>query len=412
MELIDVFDASKVNELARDLDGQSLMPLDYAVMDPNQRSQLRTNNLTLMLNQAASGASVVETGTEYPHLSSSDVIIVPSSLKESAANIRSIAVGVKDGPEARQLAKELSKRLGFPIYFGDENGVHVVSSTPLLPQAPKSLFIPLLIACLIIFNTMLSSVAERKREIHIYTSLGLAPLHIGVLFLAEAVTYGMMGSIFGYIVGQGVATLISNFGWLGGITLNYSGTQAIGTMLMVLAVVILSSLVPAYMAGKMAVPSTDRTWKVPEPDGDIIRDTLPFTFTQQTANGLTTFLHEFLDAHREGSIGNFSSDNIELFICHKDPVKLMGIRAVIWLAPYDLGVRQDVGLRVRPTDEEDVLELDIDLIRSSGQTKTWWKLNKVFLGDLRKQLLGWRKLKAWRIMQYVEQGDHTAQTIK
>ena len=69
--------------------------------------------------------------------------------------------------------------------------------------------IPLLIAGFIIFNTMLSSLAERKREIYIYTSLGLAPLHIGVLFLSEAITYGLLGSIFGYITGQGVATLFS-----------------------------------------------------------------------------------------------------------------------------------------------------------------------------------------------------------
>ena len=85
----------------------------------------------------------------------------------------------------------------------------VIAATPLLARAPKSLFIPLVIAALIIFNTMLNSVAERKGEIHVYASLGLAPMHVGALFLAEAATYGLMGSVFGYIVGQGAATVFS-----------------------------------------------------------------------------------------------------------------------------------------------------------------------------------------------------------
>ncbi len=77
---------------------------------------------------------------------------------------------------------------------------------------------------------MLSSVAERKGEIHIYTSLGLAPRHVGVLFVAEAVTYGLLGTISGYVLGQGLATILTHFDLMGGITLNYSGTNVMMTM--------------------------------------------------------------------------------------------------------------------------------------------------------------------------------------
>ena len=94
--------------------------------------------------------------------------------------------------------------------------------------------IPLLVAGLIIFNTMLNSIAERKGEIHVYTSLGLAPFHVGAIFLAEAVTYGLLGGVFGYIVGQGCATIFSALGWMGSITLNYSGTQVVITMALVI----------------------------------------------------------------------------------------------------------------------------------------------------------------------------------
>ena len=51
----------------------------------------------------------------------------------------------------------------------------------------------------------------------------------GALFVAEALTYGLIGAVFGYIIGQGVGTLLLHLGWLGNVTLNYSGTSAMLT---------------------------------------------------------------------------------------------------------------------------------------------------------------------------------------
>jgi hypothetical protein len=52
----------------------------------------------------------------------------------------------------------------------------------------------------------------------------------------------------------------------------------------------------------------------------------------------------------------------------------------------------------------DVFRIDIELRRGAGQASTWWKLNRVFLGDLRRQLLGWRKLKTGRVLEYIAAG--------
>jgi hypothetical protein len=230
-------------------------------------------------------------------------------------------------------------------------------------------------------------------------------MHVGVLFLAEAMTYGLMGSIFGYIVGQGAATLLSHLDLLGGVSLNYSGTQAIATMLMVMVIVVLSSLVPALMAGRLAAPSAEMKWRVPRPVDGVIRDTLPFTVTRQTANGVAMFLHEYMDAHREGSIGHFATDNLSVFTAKAGQAgEVLGVEATAWLAPFDLGVRQQVRLTIRPTDDPEVFEIDVALAREAGQLGTWRKLNRAFLGDLRRQLLGWRKLKTRRILDYIASG--------
>ena len=143
----------------------------------------------------------------------------------------------------------------------------VVASNLSTVSGAGQVAVPLAIAGLIIFNTMMGSIAERRREIHVYTSLGLAPLHVGALFVAEAMTYGLIGTVFGYVIGQGVGTVLLKLGWLGNVTLNYSGTSAMLTMGLILLIVLLSALVPARLASRIAAPSIERSWRVPLPGG-------------------------------------------------------------------------------------------------------------------------------------------------
>lgn len=402
LPLIGVFDAAQFDTQLLDLDGQSWLPIDYSALGGDMMRLSINTDMHLLESQMETGQGM-ETGANLTRLSSNNVIIVPDEFLYGMrdCSMRSVAIATTTHAEAAVLGKELGQRLAFPIYFSTANEVRVYASTILLPSGPKSLLVPLAIGGLIILNTMLGAIAERRRDIYIYTSMGLAPLHVGVLFLAEAATYGLMGSIFGYIVGQGVATVFSKMGLLAGITLNYSGTHAVMTMFMVMVVVVFSSLLPAYMAGKLAVPSANMSWKVPAPVDDRIRDILPFTVTEKTANGVVLFLYEYLEAHRDGAIGHFTTDDLKTFTVKADDIETMGIEGTAWLVPYDLGVRQNFKILVRPTGDDDVCEMTIELQRGSGQVSTWHNLNKVFLADLRKQLLGWRKLKLERMLQYI-----------
>jgi hypothetical protein len=49
---------------------------------------------------------------------------------------------------------------------------------------------------------MISSVYERKNEIGIYTSVGLAPSHVGFLFVAEAMALAVISVVLGYLLAQ------------------------------------------------------------------------------------------------------------------------------------------------------------------------------------------------------------------
>jgi len=197
---------------------------------------------------------------------------------------------------------------------------------------------------------------------------------------------------------------------MGGITLNFGGTQAIATMLLVLAVVIVSSLVPAYLAGKVAAPSNEMRWVVPAPIQEaqeyVIRDILPFTATSKTAPGVAAFLHEYFEAHTDGAIGQFTSADLRATRSLDGNSSCIRIEGTTWLAPYDLGVRQHLSVKIKELPgDEDLYEIGVALTHSAGQIRTWHRLNRTFLGDLRRQLLGWRKLTSVRVLDYIAKGN-------
>jgi len=82
-----------------------------------------------------------------------------------------------------------------------------------------------------------------------------------------------------------------------------------------------------------------------------------------------------------------------------------GLESRVWLAPFDMGVRQWVRLIVEQPDDG-ACAIAVEIRHEEGTPKMWWRLNKAFFGDLRRQMLGWRKLSAERIESYV-QGPHS-----
>jgi hypothetical protein len=352
-----------------------------------------------------------ELSNNYEHLSASQFAIIPAWVSRLLPNCRLSAVGIKLSPDVEQgdplvkaVCDDLARRFSVAIYAGEKDGVQLVVASALSSvSGAGQVAIPLAIAGLIIFNTMMGSIAERKREIHIYTSLGLAPVHVGALFIAEAMTYGLIGTVFGYIIGQGFGTVLLKLGWLGNVTLNYSGTSAMFTMGLILLIVLVSALVPARLASKIAAPSIERSWKVPLPINDEIMAVLPFTINKTAAEGVLAYLADFFDAHQEGSIGKFSAAQVDAFSIPEDDGHITrGLETTIWLTPFDLGVRQHLKLLVHPGQFPEIYEVQVVLSRLSGDDRSWYRMNRTFLTELRRQFLQWRSLSPERMVEYIE----------
>jgi hypothetical protein len=324
--------------------------------------------------------------------------------------VRSIAINFLTGPEVQRVRQELMPRLGLNLYAGEKGRTYRYSSIGATSIAgTTTLFIPLLIAALIVLNTMLGSVFERQKEIGIFSAIGLAPNHIAMLFMAESMVYAILGAIAGYVLGQGTAKIIVYYDLLQGLNLNFSSVSAVFSTTLVMAVVLLSTIYPARKASEVATPAIERTWKTPEPVGDEWTIPLPFAVTGDQATGLNSFLSEWFKAYEEYSIGDFVTQNVETSEYDTELGKAYQIRLMAWLAPFDLGVSQQVVLDTRPTDMEDVFELELTIHRQSGDISNWKRVNRRFLNTLRKQFLIWRTLRAEERERYFEEAETAGQ---
>ncbi|MCX8053494.1 MAG: M28 family peptidase, partial [Armatimonadetes bacterium] len=327
----------------KDLDNEPLTPVDFILMSKQGQQQ-----------QSGGEAGF----REYTHHEPANTFIVPyDTLMSLGGDVRSIAIKFATAEEVQRQLENLMPRLGLNLYAGIGGSIYRYSSIAASSSKGFSnVFIPVLIAALIVLNTMLGSVYERVREIGIFSSIGLAPNHIAILFIAESMVYANLGAVAGYVIGQAVSKLLMTTQLLPGLYLNFSSMSAVTSTLIVVAVVLLSTLYPARKASEVATPAVDRTWRVPDPVGDNWDIVLPFAVTGEQAAGVNNFLKEWFQAYEEYSIGDFVTQDVRTSQFETDYGTAYQISCKAWLAPFDLGVSQIVTLQTVPTAMEDVFE--------------------------------------------------------
>ncbi len=241
--------------------------------------------------------------------------------------------------------------------------------------------------------------------IGIYSAVGLAPSHIAALFLAEAAVFATLGAVFGYMIGQTLVLVLYEQGWLGGLSLNYSSLSAVSSTLMVMLTVFLSALYPAKKAEEMSVPDVTRRWQFPEPDGDNWAFDFPFTMGGTEALGMYTYLKRSFESYGEGSIGRFASESVRFTSEDRPTGHEYEIALRAWLAPYDMGISQDVRMHAVPTGEHDIYRIEVQIHRLSGDVNSWQRVNRGFLNDIRKLFLVWKTMPPQTKVEYTDEGS-------
>ena len=311
-KVIGIFSGKKFQE-RNDLDGESLTPAIF----PREMS----SELTEVEEEALeSGDEVREFQSRYQHIAGDLTVIVPYRfLLAAGGHLKGVAVHPRNPDTVQATARDLIDRFGLSLFSGEPDGTYLYhASDSMSYSGVPNIIIPLIISVFIVLNTMIGSVYERKREIGIYTSVGLAPSHVSFLFIAEALAFAVLSVVFGYLLAQVTAKLFAETNLWSGITVNYSSMSGVAAMLLVIAVVLISVIYPSKVAGEIAMPDVNRSWTLPPARGNELEITLPFLMTYKEHRSIGGFLYEYFDGHREITHGMFSTADIELgFVCRE-----------------------------------------------------------------------------------------------
>lgn len=386
LTIVGVFESKKLSAVV-DLDGEPITPVDYVRMAQVRREK---------------GPPSEDTIEEYVHLVGESIAIVPYEfLIRAGGEVRSIALRGATEAEVTRALGDLMPRTELTLFAGRGGRTDLFSTRGASTiVGAGSLLVPTLLAALIVFNTMLGSIYERTREIGILSSIGLAPKHIGSLFLAESIVHAVIGTVAGYLLGQGVSRLIHAYGLLPGLQLNYSSSATVLLAMFVMAVVVGSSLYPVAQARRIAVPTIEVRWQLPAPADDTITIELPFTVSHDTALGMNGYLEEYFQAHTGAALGGFAAEDVRLAALARPPGIVLS--ATTWLAPFDLSVSQRVALETRLLPDGLFYGITLRLHRLSGDEGSWQRLNRHFTDLIRKQFLIWRVLRPETRRAYLE----------
>ena len=343
------------------------------------------------------------------HALASYVIIIPYSLARdlippahfattmeealTGPGVRSIVFVPKEGVDLMKLAEEIALITQGTLWVCNGKEVYVVSVTPglrLLGSAEVAVVVAL--AVLVLFVTILNSIAERVKEIGILSSLGLSPSHVAQLYLLEMAIYGVLGGVLAYVASLALVAILAIFNVpTMGLYTNYTASGTLLVLGVMFLTIISTTLYPAYKASKLVTPSLERKWKIStKPKGDLWNIPLPLRLASKVeAVAFLEYIGEYFDYRRAERVGNYQIIGYKLKPGRKEV--LAEIVAKCQLAPWDYGIVQLVDLKC--FELEGAYSFELVLKRLSGPYSSWIISTKSLIGDIRLQILMWRSLR-------------------
>ncbi len=382
--VVGIYDTSLLGASdPRELDGYPVIPVD-----PHYVSQLGLGVL-------------VPAQQAPPPLAWTQIIIVPFELAIKLGGYVSMIslIPSAEGIAFYDLAGLLSYIFDIPVTVSDGQRVVALSRYYFFTAIGwEAIPVVVAIGALNAVVALLGNFKERLRETSTYAALGLNPLGAAIMYITESLTYAVLSITFGYFLGFLLNNLFIKANLLPEqFTFNYASIFVMLSTVVLLLMAFASSLYIAANAATIITPSLERKWKPPtKPRKGSWEVPMPISLpSREEALGLIAFLKEYyIGAGAERAA--FSVRDLKV------SYEELGIRLRVALAPYELGILQNVDISAIYSEREKKFIVLTKMVHEAGNERMWEKLSLFFLDDLRKQLLLWRALSIEEHRKYTE----------
>ena len=285
LKIIGIFDDERFEAL-RDLDGESLLPRKIV-------------NAYSLPREGDEPISVIE---EIAPCSADEVLVVMWRMALKLPDIHLSRLNIiLEGEDLKEYAKMMALNKGFRAWASTEEGVYLAELASYFQGKGLPIAIPWLIVVLNVVVMMLNSLYERRREIHIYSSIGMNPSHISGIFLAEAALIGVVGGGIGYLLGLGWYEVMSLLALALQVRQKVSALWCLAAIAVSLAAVLVGGLI-ALRASVVITPSLRRRWSVEQKlssSMEPLEITLPVSVTERDVQEFVEFVIKVLRSHTD-----------------------------------------------------------------------------------------------------------------
>ena len=172
-----------------------------------------------------------------------------------------IDVGLEPGADLEIIGKSMALSREYRVWISEGGESHIAYMGSQIGGKGFPIVVPWAIVILNVVTTMLNSMFERRREIDILSGIGLNPMHIAGVFLAEASILGVIGGSIGYLMGLGLYPVMKNLDWAPVVSQKVSAVWLVASLGIAVASVVFGSIVALGWSVGLT-PSLTRRWNL------------------------------------------------------------------------------------------------------------------------------------------------------
>ena len=200
------------------------------------------------------------------------------ALEIPGVSLSRIDAMLREGESVNDFAERAALERNYNAWASSDEGLHVAMLGTKFQGKGLPLVVPWGIVVLNVVITMFNALYERRREIHILSSVGLNPAHISGIFIAEAAAIGLIGGGMGYLLGLGTYKAMAFLGITLEVRQKVSALWSLGALAIAMTAVIIGA-VSAIKGSVIITPSLLRRWRIEKREeiGEPIEMTLPIS---------------------------------------------------------------------------------------------------------------------------------------